>query len=107
MTEKELESSILDYLNSLPEVFAFKVQTTGIYDPVRKIMRTIKNKHLHKGTSDIIGVKDGKFFALEVKLPKKNPTDYQNDFLARILHAKGYATIVRSLNDAVQIIKAL
>lgn len=107
MKEKELETSILDYLNTLPGVFAFKVQTTGIYDPVRHIMRTIKNKHLHKGTSDIIGVKEGKFFAIEVKLPKKIPTDDQKVFLAKVNEVNGTGIYVNSYAEVVQFIKEL
>lgn len=71
MTEKQIESQILDWLNLQPGIFAFKVNTTGIWDTKRKVFRTIKNKHIHRGTSDIIGTKYGKFFAIEVKTLKQ------------------------------------
>lgn len=107
MTEKQLETSILEYLNTLPGVFAFKVQTTGIFDPTRKVFRTIKNKHLHRGTSDILGLKDGKFFAIEVKLPKKKCTDEQLGFMNRIVVNKGCARTIFSFEEAVLWIKAI
>src|SRR5579863_661557 len=113
MNEKQLETQILDWLNYQPNVFAFKVNTTGIFDPVRKVFRTIKNKHIHKGTADILGLTLGKFFAIEVKTKqtlraaKINPKARdcsQDDFLRRVVSRGGYALKTSSLEDVVQFI---
>lgn len=115
--EKAIETQILDWLNYQPGVFAFKVNTTGIWDSSRRIFRTIKNKHIHKGTADIIGIKNGKFFSIEVKSPaaakKMGGKNYkltehdlnQLSFLEKIKRCKGQATRVCSLEEAIFFLK--
>jgi hypothetical protein len=49
------------------------------------------------GISDIIGCYDRVFFALEVKVPPNKPTALQENFLARVQAAGGYATWVDSI----------
>lgn len=84
------------------------MNTTGVYDPVRKIFRRITNPHVHRGTADIIGVKKGTFFAIEVKTPlsiKKKHTLHdleQTAFLQRITRASGNAVRLCSLDDAIK-----
>lgn len=102
-TEKQIETLILDWLNYQPATFAFKVNTTGIFDPVRKIYRTIKNKHIHKGTSDIIGMKKGIFFAIEVKRPSqmKKVTEEQITFQRKVAQSQGRCSCLCSLEQAI------
>jgi penicillin-binding protein-related factor A (putative recombinase) len=84
MSEKDLENRILDWLNSLDKCFAFKINTTGVYDPKKKVFRKNNGKHLHNGTSDIIGEIDGRFFAIEVKYGYNKPSENQIKFIERI-----------------------
>jgi penicillin-binding protein-related factor A (putative recombinase) len=124
MTEKQIESQILEWLNLQPGVFAFKVNTTGLWDAKRKIFRTIKNPYIHKGTSDIIGIKNGKFFAIEVKTIKelnriknkmlKGPqcpinqhTELQYNFLNAIKIRHGHSCFSSSLDDVIEFIKTM
>ena len=110
MTEKQIESAILDYLNLKRHCFAFKVNTTGVYDPTKKVFRTNKGKHLHNGTSDIIGVYKGRFFAIEVKRPKTTtqsktyPTKAQKAFLEKVSACGGRGYVARSVDDAGNIL---
>jgi penicillin-binding protein-related factor A (putative recombinase) len=108
-TEKQIEKTILTWLNYQPEVFAFKVNTTGIYDPVRKVFRTIKNPFIHAGTADIIGLRAGIFFAIEVKTVKnmKRVSDVQVRFLNRVRLSKGYAIVATSLADVITLINRM
>ena len=82
--EKDLEHRILDWLNSLLKCFAFKINTTGVYDAKRKVWRKNNSKHIHKGTPDILGEIDGRFFAIEVKAGYNKPSQDQVKFLDRI-----------------------
>jgi len=70
--EKPIENAILAYLN-FSGILAWKNQTVGIYDPVKKIYRKSRNIYHISGVSDILGVlPDGIFLAIEVKVEKIN-----------------------------------
>jgi hypothetical protein len=103
--EKDLENIILTYLLYLPNSFFFKINTTGVYDPIKKIYRANKNKFIVNGVSDILGVINGRFIALEVKTPenKVRPND-QQAFIDRINYLGGKAGFVTSLSDVKQLI---
>lgn len=68
ITEKVIENQILTYLVN-KKIFAFKNQSTGIFDPRKMTYRKSRNPHHINGTSDILGIIDGKFLAIEVKKP--------------------------------------
>src|ERR1700679_1178875 len=67
ISEKAIETWLLRWVNRQPGIFAFKVNTVGIYDPVKKLYRKNWNPYIIKGTHDIIGICYGKFFSIEVK----------------------------------------
>lgn len=113
LTEKQIESLILEWLNLQSDIFAFKVNTLGVFDPTRGIFRTNKNPFLHNGTSDIIGVCKGYFFALEVKTPKElkrvltkpTPRDLrQREFIHQVEENYGFGGLVSNIEDAESII---
>jgi hypothetical protein len=107
MTEKRIETDILTYLNGSKLGFYFKVNTTGTYDPVRKVFRTIKNKFIIKGTADIIGCdSNGRFVALEVKTParRKTATEEQLRFLKCVSESGGLSGVVCSVEEAVSVV---
>lgn len=57
------------------------------------------------GGSDLIGwTSAGRFLAIEVKRPGKNPTKEQRDFLDAVTLAGGIAGVARSVEDAMEII---
>lgn len=101
MTEKQIESQILEWLNYQPGVMAFKINTTGIYDPKRQVFRRILNPFIHLGTSDILGLCNGTFFCIEVKTPKRlrQVTDEQWRFLEQVKSRGGYGIVASSLNE--------
>lgn len=69
------------------------------------------NPHVHRGCADIIGVKDSRMFAIEVKTPatlrrKQNEHDMsQTAFLERIKRAKGQAIKVCSIEQVIEFLK--
>lgn len=58
-----------------------------------------------KGKADLSGMlMGGKFFALEVKRHNKEPTQDQLDYLAAVREGGGIAAVVRSFNDAKNVL---
>lgn len=100
--EKEIENSILAYLNSIPECFAWKNQGVGIYDPTKKTYRRSKNKYHVKGVSDILGFYRDKFFAIEVKREGNYPSIDQEEFIKRVRKHKHIAFVAYSVDDVIK-----
>lgn len=97
--EKAIENHILRWL-SLNGIFAWKNQSVGIFDPVKKIYRKSNNPYHIKGVSDIIGIlSDGRFLAIEVKSKTGKPSPEQINFIKQINDSGGKAFIARSLED--------
>jgi len=104
MLEKEIETQILSYLNTSRLGFYFKVNTVGIFDPVKKVYRKNMNKFIIKGTADILGCDvTGRFVALEVKTParRKTASIEQLRFLECVRASGGIAAVVTSIEEAV------
>jgi len=97
--EKEIENSILNYLDFLPNCFAWKNQNVGIYDARKRTYRKSNSKHQFKGISDILGIYKGKMLAIEVKQPKKKPTEDQQKFINKINENGGIAFVATCIND--------
>ena len=68
ISEKIIENQILTYLNN-KKIFAWKNQSQGTFDPRKGIFRKSRNVHHINGVSDILGIIDGHFLAIEVKKP--------------------------------------
>lgn len=106
MTEKQIETQILTWLNYQPGIMAFKINTVGIYDAKRMIFRKILNPFIHKGTSDIIGLCNGTFFCIEVKTKKglRDVTEEQLRFIHSVESRGGYGTVATCLEQVEQFI---
>jgi hypothetical protein len=90
MLEKDIVNSILKYLKSLPECFAWK-EHGGMYGT--------------SGIPDIIVCYQGKFVAFEVKTLAGKLTTLQEITLRKINTAKGNAYKVTSLQEVKEILK--
>lgn len=103
-TEKEIEKAILQYLEWLPEVMAWKNQSTGLYDPIKKTFRKAHSKFVINGVSDILGMYKTRFLAIEVKRPSnKVRTKEQNDFIDAINLRGGLAFYATSVEDVKKV----
>lgn len=91
--------AILSYLNS-DGFFAWRNNTTGIYDPEKKIFR--KNAGLN-GVADILGIEKatGRLIAVEVKVGKDVLSPDQKYFLESIRKSGGIAIVAGSAGDVV------
>lgn len=98
MMEKEIENSILSFLDFIG-VFAWKNQSVGIYDPIKKIYRRSNNKYHRKGIADILGIVEGKFLAIEVKSKTGTISPEQRIFIARVNQDGGIGFIARSVSQ--------
>lgn len=106
--EKDIERACLDYLTMLPRVFAWKANTTGIYDPTQEVFRTLKGYAI-RGVSDILGFihPNARMIAMEVKTPQRRNkvTAEQSCFLEKVKSFGGVAGVVTSIDDAIVLMK--
>lgn len=99
-SEKHIEKSILAYLECLPNCFAWKNQSVGIFDPTKGIHRKAMSKYSINGVSDILGIYHGRFLAIEVKTPiNKKRTESQEKFIKNIKDNGGIAFYATSIDD--------
>ena len=102
MKEKDIQKEIMNMLLIHPAVAWGYITTVG----------TVKGVHGGRpfsvgfpGQSDIMGqLKDGRLFAIEVKVPGKTPTDEQNDFITTVNNSHGVAGWADNVEDARRII---
>lgn len=93
MNERQLTHKII---NKLKQLGGYWIKTHG--NPFQK-----------SGLSDIIGCFQGRFIALEVKLPKKrsNLTLRQKIFLQKIKEAGGISAVITSQEEVINLLKPL
>lgn len=100
MSEKEIENGILHFLNAFLGIRAYKIQTTGVYDSKQGCFRK-RGKYVRKGMSDIIGIVEGRFLAIEVKSEKGVLSPDQKSFIMDVNESGGVAFVARSIQDVV------
>jgi len=103
MLEKEIEKQILDYL-TLKGFYAWKNPTIGLFDTKRGKFRKPNNKYLISGVSDIIAIKQGKVYFIEVKTDKGRQTPNQKLFESNIDVNGGVYILARSIEDLKDIV---
>lgn len=97
--EKLIENAILERLSYVKDGFFWKSNTIGVYDPVKKVFRKSRSKYLINGVSDILGVYQGRFVAIEVKTAKGRVSENQKRFIDNINKHGGLAFVARSVAD--------
>ena len=98
--EKIIENAVLQFINLRPGWYAFKVQSTGLWDPTKKVYRKSNNRWHAKGVSDILAIYKGLFVALEIKTKTGRLSDNQKEFIKTIQDHEGVASVIRSIEDA-------
>ena len=88
MKDSQLIQSIRKYLATLPECF-FWQEHGGQYGTA--------------GIPDIIVCYKGRFYGLEAKVGKNQPTRLQAATIEQIRHAGGVAAVVRSVDEVKEI----
>lgn len=96
----DLTQSIVDTLN-LCGAFAWRNNSTGIYDPVKKIFR--KNPKTLKGVSDILGILSptGRVIAIEVKIGRDKLSPDQKHYIETVNKKGGIAFVVKTYDGFI------
>jgi len=103
MKESDIQKAIMDYLR-LKGCLVFKHRNVGIWK--KKTNSYIPLSFGEKGISDIIGLTHkGHFIAVEVKMPGKNPSKEQLDFIERVREKGGIAFWADCLETVKKYIK--
>ena len=95
--ESDLYAPVLQWLNLQSKTFAFRTGNHAVFDPVRKIYRKKSQRDL--GLADIVGVKNGRAFAFELKKAGGKATHFQVRWLGNFARAGGISYVVDSLED--------
>lgn len=107
LSEKQIETQILQYLECVANCYAWKNQSVGIYDPSKKTFRKPVSKYSINGVSDILGIYNGRMLAIEVKTPKNTKrTESQNKFIEQITRLGGIAFYATSVNEVKEKLKS-
>lgn len=104
VSEKQIENEIINYLKSR-RIFAWKVQTVGIYDQKIGGYRKAGANYM-RGVADIIGIYNGRLLAIEVKSRIGKLSELQKIFLQRVREEGGIAMVARSIEDVDQTLKS-
>lgn len=102
LKEKEIERLILDWLNRQPNCKAWKNKSMGTFDPVRGIYRANHSKYSEKGSSDILGIWQGKMLCIEVKSRRGTLRPEQKLFLESMGALGAITLVARSLLDVTE-----
>lgn len=108
-SEKEVENGILYFLTNQVGVFAFKINTIGVYDQRGGFYRKL-SKYVLPGTPDILACVNvngvGVFVGFEVKSEKGRQSKTQKDFQEALqAKGKGFYFLVRSIKEAEDALK--
>lgn len=108
--ERAIQKAILDYLGTVPGVYAFK-SGAGLF-PMAYKGKARMVRMGRPGVSDIVGwqksfvgngwgdgVVSARFLAIEVKKPGRYPTPEQQAFLDSVRDAGGISICARSVDD--------
>ena len=116
MKEKEIESQILSWLNFQPGIFAFKINTVGVYDSIRKVYRKNLNPFCLNGVSDILAVYKGRMLCIEVKSkakrnsidsPKTQTERDQAYFLNVMKTHDAFTLVAHNLDQVIEFIETI
>lgn len=101
--EKVIEYQILTWLETQRACgfpcIAWKNQSVGVYDPVKGVYRKAHSHFNRNGVSDILGIWNGKFLAIEVKSMRGRLSEYQKSFIEDVTKNGGIAIVARSVED--------
>jgi hypothetical protein len=96
--EKELQKMVLDYLKKHPLVVTVWKSDTDKH--TSKIHS--KSSSRPPGLADIVGMLTrGRFFCIELKVDRNEPSDDQIAFLEKIKKADGFALVAYSLEEVM------
>lgn len=102
--ESEIKKGIKLYLQKLPKCSVFPIATHGTFDPKTRRFRKTTGRI---GTPDILCCYRGRFIAFEVKTKNGKLTPDQSLVIDHINECEGFAFVVRSLADTIEVISKI
>lgn len=99
--EKDIQRSICEYLQIKRYMF-WRSNTTPVFSGKDNAYRAMP-KFSMSGVPDIILIKDGIFYGLEVKRLNTKQSDGQLEFEKNCIAAGGKYFVVRSIDDVIKI----
>lgn len=104
--EDQIHRAVADHLRlrSTPNLLWWHTPNQGNL-PVQYRVK-LKRMGVTPGVSDLCFLKDGKFFALELKAENGRPSDHQIRFCMQVQDAGGYATIGYGLDRSLKILES-
>lgn len=102
MTEQEIQRAVFQHLKArgAPGTFAFHCPNGGYRKP--KESAIFKGLGVKAGVPDVIAIKNGKFFGLELKAFKGVTSPAQIEVLQTMQKAGAEVAVVHSLEAAIQ-----
>ena len=98
-------ANIIKFLN-YSNYFVWRNNTTGVWDPVKKVFRT--NKTALKGVADIVGLRyDSTFIAVEIKTGRDKLSSDQETFKCNIENHNGIYIIAKDFDDFMKQFKEI
>ena len=97
MSETALSRAIREAIAYLPGVLVWRNNTGKLQDRNGRWVTF----GIGVGSADLIGLVDGRFFALEVKLPGQEPTKEQTAWHEVVRAHGGFVRVVRGVEEAV------
>lgn len=97
--EKEIQLAICDYL-AYKQVFFWRQNIAPVYDSKKERFRAMP-KYSLTGVSDIIALKDGTAYFIEVKRPKGVQSENQKIFEKLVHDNGGVYKVVMSIDDVM------
>lgn len=99
MKETYLVSAVMQYLK-LQKIYAWRQNTGAMKDPHGRLVR-----FGFPGLSDILGMYEGRFLAIECKVGKNKQTPAQLAFRADVVNHGGIYILAYSLDDVIEGLK--
>ena len=98
-TANDLTKTIIWDMYHVRGGVAYRINNGAVYDQKRKIYRKGVQR---KGIPDIIGIIDGRFYGIEVKIGKDRQSADQKEIQREILEAGGVYFIAKSYDDYLE-----
>jgi VRR-NUC domain len=106
VTEQQIQRAIFQHVKQrgAPDAYVFAVPNGGYRRPIEAAI--MKGLGVTPGTPDIVAIRDGKVFALELKTETGRATDAQLAAIEAIRRAGGFATVCYGINRALACLEA-
>lgn len=99
MAERNVQHAIREALGLEPGLVLWRNQV-GQYTEDRAGKKRVIRYGLCPGSSDLVGLLDGRFVGIEVKAPGEKPTPDQERWLQLVRNVGGFACVAHSTDEA-------